>query len=240
MCEIEILFSDEHILVINKPSGLRSITDGYNPNLPHLRDYLEDEYNRLWIVHRLDKDTSGVIILARTTAAHRTLNMQFEARKIVKIYHALIVGTPHWQEMIINHQLRKNGDRKHRTVVDHVKGKPAVTEVQVIHQFKEHSLVCATPRTGYTHQIRAHFAAVEFPILSDPLYSTIGTRTQQPRTHDTLTRLIDRVALHAFMLEFTHPHDGSRLTIQAPYPQDFSSALTYLRKQESGEDTSAL
>ena len=234
MCKIEILFSDEYLLVVNKPAGLRTIADGYNPTLPHLRSILEDKENRMWIVHRLDKDTSGAIILARTPAVHRALNMQFEAREVEKIYHAIIVGVPRWRVKTISYPLLKNGDRKHRTIIDHKKGKPAVTEVQLIKTFREHSLLQVIPRSGYTHQIRSHLAAAEFPILSDPLYSRKGAPKQDTHLHSQGPEIINRTALHAISLEFSHPHHNSRLSIQAPYPQDFTEALKYLELKGSG------
>ena len=235
MYEIQELFSDEHILVVNKPPGLRTIADGYNLSFPYLRPLLEDKYNRLWIVHRLDKDTSGLIILARTPAAHKALNMQFEAREVLKTYHAIIIGIPNWQELTITYPLRKDGDRKHRTVIDLKNGKQATTKTQVINKFDEYCLVTATPRTGYTHQIRVHLTAAGFPVLSDPLYSNFRTPPKNTHLNNMLRGIINRVALHAFSLEFSHPQLGTRLSFQAPYPQDFAAALLSLQSKESGE-----
>ena len=93
-----LLYEDDHILIINKPSGLLTLPHGYDPTLPHLKSILEPTYGRLWIAHRLDRETSGIIALARSKAAHRHLNTQFQARKVDKIYHALVVGTPPWDE----------------------------------------------------------------------------------------------------------------------------------------------
>src|SRR5512136_52778 len=104
--DIPVLFCDEALLVINKPAGLSTLPDGYDPSLPHIKLLLERQYSRLWIVHRLDKETSGVLCLARSASAHRLLNTQFEQRRVSKVYHALVIGTPDWQELACDQALR--------------------------------------------------------------------------------------------------------------------------------------
>jgi 23S rRNA-/tRNA-specific pseudouridylate synthase len=128
---------------------------------------LEQEYGRLWIVHRLDRETSGVLLLARSAEAHRLLNTQFEQHLVSKIYHALVIGSPDWQKKTISLPLRPNGDRHHRTVVDRDKGKPAVTRLNVMERFDHYCLVEAIPETGRTHQIRAHLSALGLYIMGD-------------------------------------------------------------------------
>ena len=106
-----ILWSDEVILIVNKPPGLLTLPDGYDPDLAHLTDILEPSYGPLWIVHRLDKETSGVLVLARNADAHRRLNTQFETRQIAKTYHAILVGNPEWDENEVRLALLPDGDR---------------------------------------------------------------------------------------------------------------------------------
>ncbi len=217
---VELLYCDADLLAINKPPGLRTLPDGYDASLPHIRSLLEPQYGRLWIVHRLDKDTSGALLLARSADAHRVLNDQFAAGRVEKVYHALIIGTPAWQEQRVELPLRPNGDRRHRTVVDQERGKPALTELNRLELFEEHALIEARPRTGRAHQIRAHLAALGFPILGDVLYAGRGAEVAWMR----------RPALHARSLRFLHPANLAELFIQAPYPQDFEAAVQYLRR----------
>ena len=215
----EVLWADAALLVINKPAGLRSLPDGYDPSHPHLRLLLEPQFGRLWMVHRLDKDTSGVLLLARSAAAHRALNTLFEGHQVRKWYHALAVGSPEWEQQRVDLPLRPNGDRRHRTVVDHSSGKPAITHLRRLQRFPSACLVEARPETGRTHQIRAHLAALGLPILGDSLY---GAPAMPELPLDTL-------ALHAFALELTHPESGQMMRFEAPYPPAFQSVLDFLR-----------
>jgi RluA family pseudouridine synthase len=177
---------------------------------------LEEEYGRIWIVHRLDKTTSGAMVFARTAAAHRSLNMQFEKHEAQKIYHAIVVGAPKWDEHIAKHPLRANVGHKHRTMVDDKNGKPSETRFRVLKRYPAHALLEAELMTGRTHQIRVHAYALGHALLGDILYSA-------PETD-----LIARPALHAYSLSLTHPQTNERLTVTAPYPSDFESALENL------------
>ncbi len=220
-----LIYCDEHLLVINKPAGLRVLPDGYHPETEHVRSLLEPQYGRLWIVHRLDKDTSGVLLLARSACAHRALNRQFDSRSVEKIYHALVVGTPRWDEITITAPLRVNGDRRHRTVVDFEKGKPAITLCKRLQSFKECALLSVQPKTGRTHQIRAHLASLSHPILGDSLYGFLPNRLSLPLP-------IERLALHACSIQLNHPQTGERVQFNAPYPSDFENWLEQLRAFE--------
>jgi tRNA pseudouridine32 synthase/23S rRNA pseudouridine746 synthase len=218
---IPILYQDADLLVINKPAGLLTIEDGYHAELPNLRQMLKLQYGDIWIVHRLDRDTSGVLVVARNKPAFQSLNQQFEQRLITKTYHALVAGIPTWQSISINLPLRVNGDRSHRTVVSPLTGKPALTDFQLLRTFSNVALVEAHPHTGYTHQIRAHLLAAGFPILSDSLY---GPKDLQPGQ----IPLIPRMALHAMNLQLTHPDTHQPCSFTSPYPDDFLSAIHLL------------
>ncbi|MCI0519280.1 MAG: pseudouridine synthase [Chloroflexi bacterium] len=233
---IGILLADASILAINKPAGLPTLPDGYDPAAAHVRSALEGEFGRLWIVHRLDKDTSGVLLLARSAEAHRALNAQFDGRAVEKTYHALIRGELPFGEALADYPLRANGDRRHRTVVDHERGKPARTLLRALERFKGFTLVQAEPYTGRTHQIRAHLAALGFPILADGLYGPGGAL--YPSQVNPAYRpgkagecaILARTGLHAHSLKFFHPDSGEAVEISAPYPADFAGALRMLRR----------
>lgn len=216
-----ILYEDDWLVAIDKPAGLLSIQDGYQVDHPNLRHILQQRYGQIWVVHRLDRDTSGIILFAKSGDSHKRLNTLFENHQIQKTYHAIVAGKPQWSCLDIDYPLRVNGDRRHRTVMDTVHGKPAFTIVKVIDSYETASLVEARPRTGYTHQIRAHLALAGFPLLGDTLY--------MPK-YSIPAYSFERTALHAFSITFTHPFTNSLLTITAPYPDDFMAFLNALHR----------
>ena len=214
---IPVLYVDDHLLVVAKPAGLPTLVDGYHPEAPFLLGVLKETYPELWVVHRLDRQTSGVIAFARTSVAHHSLNTQFERRRTLKTYHALVQGLPAWDSQHIHLPLRADGDRRHRTVVDPQNGKPAETDLLVLERFDRCALLQAIPHTGRTHQIRAHLAALGHPIVSDPLY------------RGSLLPELPRLGLHAQSLKLFHPESGAQMEFTASYPEDFSQALELLR-----------
>ena len=220
--KIEPLFIDDNLIVINKPSGLLSIQDGYNDDLPNLFELLKKFYGSVLIVHRLDKDTSGVIVFARNAKTHKQLNVQFTEREVYKEYHALIKYPPYWSKAIIRYPLRINADRKHRTRVDTNHGKPAQTTCQVVERYSTSALIQATPSTGYTHQIRAHLSAINHPIVGDRIYGIAQKITENDP-------LMNRPALHASAIRFVL--DNASFSFTAPYPKDF---LDVLERNKSG------
>jgi RluA family pseudouridine synthase len=225
-----VIWSDEAVLAINKPAGLRTIRDGYDPNLPHLAGLLEAAYGRVWTVHRLDKETSGIILFARSGVAHRSLNEQFRQRETQKEYRAIVIGYPEWEKTTIALPLKIDGDRKHRTTIDHQHGKAAETGLAVLRTAEGFALLSAFPHSGYTHQIRAHLAAAGLPLLADPLYRSLqpATTLQQAAEERSHSLPIRRVALHAFQLSFHHPFSGQPITLAAPYPADFAETVALL------------
>ena len=127
-----ILWQDGALLAVNKPAGLLTIRDGYDPTLPYLHHLLNEAYGLVWVVHRLDKDTSGLVLFALSADSHRSLSLQFEHRVTQKEYHALCAGIPDWQEQTADLPLRVNGDRRHRTVIDEPRGRPASTGFRLL------------------------------------------------------------------------------------------------------------
>jgi len=214
---VDILHLDDALLIINKPAGLPVLPDGWEPEAPYLMKLLEAEHGRLWIVHRLDKVTSGVMVVARTKEAHRSLSMQLERHEARKVYHAVVNGVPAWDERTASQSLRTNVGHKHRTAIDIRYGKRSTTSFRVMERFRAHALLEAHPLTGRTHQVRVHAEALNCPLLGDLLYSAPPTD------------IIGRPALHAYSLSFTHPESTQTVTFIAPYPEDFEQALRTLR-----------
>ncbi|MGC8855583.1 MAG: RluA family pseudouridine synthase [Anaerolineae bacterium] len=213
---MNLLYCDENLLVINKPAGVPVLPEGWEADAPYLVKQLEAEFGRIWVVHRLDKVTSGVMVFARHAEAHRVLNAQFEKRQAKKVYHALLVGSPAWEEKTTRHPLRANVGHRHRTVVDDRNGKSAETHFKVRQHFAVATLVEAAPVTGRTHQVRVHAAAIGHPLLGDLLYGAPPTD------------LIGRPALHAYALTFCFPLDEPARTFIASYPNDFENAINIL------------
>ena len=237
---LPVLFEDESMLAVNKPAGLLSLPDGYIPDAPDLLTVLQPSFGNLWIVHRLDRETSGVVVLARNEKAHAALNGQFENRQVSKVYHALVTGNPIWTERSISAPLRIDADRYHRTLIDQDEGKPAETSFKVLERFgrqsKRYTLVEAHPLTGRTHQIRVHLAALGVPVAVDALY---GTKTPIMLSDikrgyrgdpETERPLLDRLGLHACQLTVQHPVTGESITFEAPYSRDIAATLNQLRK----------
>jgi RluA family pseudouridine synthase len=217
---MQILHSDDHIIILNKPAGLPVLPDGWESDAPYLVKLLEEELGKIFVVHRLDKFTSGVMVFAKTAEAHRALNIQFEKHTIEKVYHAITVGTPPWDEKTTKFPLRANVGHKHRTMVDNRHGLRSETRLKVLKRGQANVLLEAMPMTGRTHQIRVHAYALGYPLLGDVLYSA-------PETD-----IIARPALHAYSLTFTHPETNERVTFTAPYPHDFKDALKIIRASE--------
>jgi tRNA pseudouridine32 synthase / 23S rRNA pseudouridine746 synthase len=222
---IKIIYEDDSILVIDKPAGLICIPDGYDRSIPYVRSLLEPEFGRLWIVHRIDKETSGILILARSAKVHQLLNDQFSNREVHKTYSALIFGTfP--QSLSVELSLKINGDRRHRTVVDKVNGKEAKTDFNCAENYQnDSSLISIYPHTGYTHQIRSHLLFSGFPILSDPLYYTNESKSFSANLP------IHRTALHAHQIRFQHPVTQEMIEFTAEIPIDFIETIDYLKKR---------
>lgn len=213
---MDVIYADATFIVVNKPAGLATVPGGWEEGTSSLVEALEPDFGRLWIVHRLDKGTSGLVVFARDATTHRSLSMLFEQHQVHKMYHAITSGTPAWDEHTARHPLRTNVGHSHRTVVDHARGKPSETTFHVLERFDGYALLAALPASGRTHQVRVHAFALGFPLLGDSLYSAPETT------------LMMRPALHAHSLEFTCA--GAPFRFTAPYPEDFAKALEALRR----------
>ncbi len=231
---LDIRYQDDQLLVINKPAGLVVHPAAGNPDgtlqnaLLHY-DATLAALPRAGIVHRLDKDTSGLMVVARSLTAHHSLVGQLQARTVHREYQALVQG-----EMTAGGRVeaplgRHPRDRLRMAVV--ASGKPAVTHYRVLERFAAFTLVLARLETGRTHQIRVHLASIHHPLVGDPLY---GGRLRLPRAiPETLRQTLSefrRQALHAWRLQLCHPASGETLGWEAAMPEDFRGLLSALRE----------
>ena len=239
---IPILFEDDALIVVDKPAGVLSVADrqGNDAIADHLgRQVKLDEPLR--IVHRLDADTSGVMMLAKAVDAQRSLTQQFEQRQIDKTYLALVHGVPESAGGRVNQPLIVNTDKPERVRVAKKpgQGKPAVTEWTCVEQFGSIALIRCKPLTGRQHQIRVHLASIGLPLLVDPLYggrdgfmlSSVKLRYRS-KANRPERPLLGRLSLHAESIAFTHPVTTERVRFEASLPKDFNATLNQLRKLE--------
>ena len=207
----EILYEDNDIIVVNKPEGMAAIPDRRRAGDSFLDVLSAERGERLYVVHRLDRETSGVIVFARTAEAHRYLNRQFEGRTVRKVYLALTHGVVGEDRGVIDKPLRQFGSG--RVAVDAAAGKSSLTEFHVRERLRAHTLVEARPRTGRRHQIRVHLYSLGHPIAGDPLYGDHAGQRAYPR-----------LMLHAHTLT-VHLPSGRPQSVEAPIPDSFRSIL---------------
>ena len=224
---LDIVYEDEHLLVINKPAGLvvhpaAGHADGTLVNA--LLNYAPEVENlpRAGIVHRLDKDTSGIMVVARSLIAHTSLVNQLQERTMGREYEAVVVGSLTGGATVDAPIGRHPQDRKRMAVVS--SGKPAVTHYRLIERFAAHTHVRCKLESGRTHQIRVHMTHVRHPLVGDPVY---GGTTEELR--DVLAAF-HRQALHARQLTLEHPETGEILSWEVPLPEDMVHLIETLRK----------
>jgi len=239
---LDILYEDEHMLVVNKPPDMvvhpaKGHQSGTLVNaLAGHTQTLSSAYGELraGIVHRLDRDTSGVILCAKTDLAHSALATQFEARTVEKHYLAIVEREPQLDADLVNLPLGRHKRNPEAVAVVRHGGKPAQTIYRVQRRFRGFALLDVQLLTGRTHQIRVHLAHIGHPVVADSLYSNRAALYrsdllgQPPAPGEP--PLIERQALHAHRIIITHPVDGRRLEFAAPPPADFAALLRALRE----------
>lgn len=217
---LDIIYKDDHIVLINKPSGMvvhpgsgvssNTLVHALLYHFPKMGEVGEKE--RPGLVHRLDKDTSGVLVAALTEDTFHDLGKQFKERNVEKSYYGLVWGRPREKEGIIARPIGRHVKHGSRISVKTNKPRDAKTLYSVEKNFSENTLLVLKPVTGRTHQIRVHLTSIGHPIVGDPLYGK--RKTQCPR-----------LFLHAFSLKFTHPDSGERVQFKAPLPSDLQAFL---------------
>ena len=238
--DLQVVHEDDDLLVIDKPAGLVVHPGAGNPDgtlenaLRHRHPHLEG-VPRHGLVHRIDKDTTGLLVVALSERAHARLTAQIEARTMGREYHALVAGTFTAGGTVDAPIGRHPRDRKRMAVVDG--GRPARTHYRVAERFAAHTLLRVTLETGRTHQIRVHMASIRHPLVGDPVYG--GRLRLPPRADDAVRTALGgfrRQALHAARLQLEHPRSGEPVEWSAPRPADFEALLGVLRDHAAGAE----
>lgn len=235
---IDILMEDDHLIAVNKPAGLLTVP-GRKGGIS-LREVIGSAtgvHDFLLLVHRLDRQTSGVLLLAKTKEAQQNLQLQFQNRQVHKEYLAIVRGQPVEDRGTVQVLMAPHGRVTGKMTVKLKKGKPSKTEWEVVERFPGTALMRCFPFTGRQHQIRVHLAHIGLPLLVDRLYgkseafylSQLKPKYRSSGRHEERP-LIDRLTLHAHALRFMHPADGRQIRLEAPIPKDFRATLDQLRK----------
>ncbi len=220
---LHVVHEDGAIVVVDKPAGSIVIPGRGAPERT-LKQEAEARFGRLFVVHRLDRGTSGVLVFARTAEAHRTLNLAFDRREIEKRYLALVRGVPPPEQRIDLPLVPARRGRMRPARPGDPGAKPSATRVRLVEQLGPFALVEAEPETGRTHQIRIHLAQAGFPLAVDPDYGA-----DEPLRDGSGAVLLERTPLHASSIAFVHPATGERFRCEAPLAEDMARAVAWAR-----------
>ncbi|MDZ4667269.1 MAG: RluA family pseudouridine synthase [bacterium] len=229
-----IIEEDEHFIFINKPALYSSLDDRHGDVFSIIRQAKKHDEN-LQLCHRLDKETSGVLIIAKNEMVYREMAMLFEKRQVMKIYHAMIAGNLQVEEMTVDLPLGQTA--KGVAKIDKLAGKPSETLVKTLKIYRHYTLLACMPITGRLHQIRIHLASQNFPLVADvtyggtmPFLAKIKPKFKEGKWENA-GPMMKRVALHAYSIHFTLFEKEYHIT--APYPKDFAVLVKLLEKYDS-------
>jgi 23S rRNA pseudouridine1911/1915/1917 synthase len=258
-----IIYEDERIIAVNKAPGISVGGDRWDDSLERLDRLLAASLREdagsggrapdsgaagLWTVHRIDKDTSGLVIFAKDRETHRLLSLAFEGRRVKKRYLAVVHGRPVWDETSCDLPLVPNGNKKHLTIIDKYRGKKSFTRFRLLGSAGNYSILEVLPETGRTHQIRVHARALGFPIVCDPLYGrdkpVLLSAFKKNWRGDPLDEkpLLARLGLHAAELSLPGYEAGAgggsslgaaagSLSLSAPLPRDMAALIKQIEKE---------
>jgi 23S rRNA pseudouridine1911/1915/1917 synthase len=233
--KFEVIFQNEDFIAINKPSGLLSIPDRLGKD-PSVKSMLQEQLGKIFTVHRLDKDTSGLIVFAKNEETHKSLSQKFEGRDVQKFYLGLVNGTLMNKKGTIDVPIMEHPG-KTTLMMTHKKGKPSITDYEVLEEFGIYSWVQFQIHTGRTHQIRVHMKHLGNSIVCDDLYgeaqplllSSIKRKFKLSKNELEERPILSRLALHSHQLKFTDAK-GNKFELEAPLPKDLKATLQQLRK----------
>jgi 23S rRNA pseudouridine955/2504/2580 synthase/23S rRNA pseudouridine1911/1915/1917 synthase len=236
----ERLYEDDDFIIVNKPSGVLAIPDRFDANKASMRGILQQETGGdIYVVHRIDRDTSGVMAFAKNDVAHKYLSGLFERHEVGKFYAGIVLGTPSPEAGRIEAPIIEHPVIKGKMATAH-KGKASVTDYRVVESWPMHALMQWQIHTGRTHQIRVHMASIGHALVCDPLYgdgkpfllSSIKRKFKIGKFTEEERPLLSRLALHAYRLTFATA-DGREISAEAPLPKDIGACVTQLRKTGS-------
>lgn len=232
----EILFEDDDVIVINKPAPYLTIPDRYDKTIPSLLGILKERRSEIFINHRLDKETSGLILMTKNENAHKHLSAQFENRKVTKHYLALVHGVPIEEIGEINISISESTKGKKGMQINQ-KGKESITKYRIIDSWNYYSYLEIKTLTGRQHQIRVHMKAINCPLVCDSIYGDgqgfylSSIKRKLNRDREKVERpLLKRLALHASFLSFEHPTSSKLLSFELPVPKDIKAVVNQLGK----------
>ena len=231
----DIIFENNEFVIINKPAGMLSIPDRTQSE-PSLKDLLIGKYGKIFTVHRLDKETSGIILFAKDEATHKFFSKKFEEREVEKYYMGLLYGTLAVASGTIDAPIMEHPVFKGQMVINR-KGKPSLTDYEVVEALGKYSLVKFRLHTGRTHQIRVHAKDIGHPIACDPLYgdgkpillSSIKKKYKLSKEQEEERPILNRVALHSYQLKFKDAA-GENFDLTAALPKDIRALIQQLKK----------
>lgn len=233
--KFDIIYENASFIAINKPSGLLSIPDRFGKD-PSLKTLLQEQIKKIYTVHRLDKNTSGIIIFAKDEATHKDLSQKFEGREVEKYYLGMVNGTMMNREGTIDIPIMEHPG-KTTLMMTHKKGKPSITDYKLLEEFGLFSWLQFQIHTGRTHQIRVHANHIGNSVVCDELYgdgrpillSSIKRKFKLSKNELEERPILNRLALHSWQLKFTDAQ-GEKFELEAPLPKDLKALLQQLRK----------
>ena len=232
----EIIYKDEDLIAINKPSGWLTIPDRHDAELYSVKSWFEAKGEKIFIVHRIDRDTSGLLLMARNAEAHKYYNTLFEQRTLKKTYYGLVVGSVPEDQGVYDQPIEQHPTLLGKMRVGR-KGKPAITHYTVEERFRGYTWVKFQIETGRTHQIRVHLYNAGHSLVCDPLYGTpdpillssFKKKFNMSKKEEEERPLLSRLALHAYSVDLVDRH-GAAHGFVAPLPRDLDATLKQLRK----------